>query len=99
MTDHIAMQSVTFATSTSSASGLIPNALGKSYVKILNASTSIGYVMTGAGSATATATGQYVGPNQTVTFEKPASHDFVAMILDTGTGKCVAAIGSSTNLQ
>lgn len=99
MSDHVNTTSITFATSTSSASGVVPNALGKSYVRVANVSSGIAYIATGAGSATATATGQYLLANTSNTFEKPTDHDTVAMILSAGTGSCVASVGSGTSLQ
>lgn len=80
---------VTISASTSSASGTIPANAASHYIRVTNPTTALCYVNTGAGSATAVATNQVVGPNTSEIFEKPTEHDTVAVLLSASTGSIV----------
>lgn len=88
--------SVAISASTSSASSAIPST-GASFIRVVNPTTALCYVATGAGSATATAANIAVGAYSTVVLEIPQSDTHVAVLLSTGTG--TIAVSRSTQSE
>lgn len=81
---HIDTTTVTISASTTTASAALPNLTEK--IRVSNPTTAICYLKTGIGSATATATCQFIGAYETAILEKKKNHDYIAVILSTGTG-------------
>lgn len=88
--------SVAISASTSSASSAIPST-GANFIRVVNPTTALCYVATGAGSATATAANIAVGAYSTVVLEFPQSDTHVAVLLSTGTG--TIAVSRSTQSE
>lgn len=95
MTTNTKTPSVAISASTTSASGALRP--GTLYVRVVNPTTALCYVTTGAGSATAVNTNPAVGAYSTAIFQKPAEHDTVAVLLSTGTG--TIAVNSTDSLE
>lgn len=90
---HIQRASAAVSASTTSASTAIR--LGTQYVRIVNPTTALCYVTSGAGSATAVATHPAVGAYSTDIFEIPTDHDTIAVLLSASTGLiAVMAVGT-----
>lgn len=77
--------STAISASTTSASAEIPS-IGADYIRVVNPTTALCYVATGAGSATATAANIAVGAYSTSIFRLDHSDTHVAVLLSTGTG-------------
>jgi hypothetical protein len=86
MTTDVKQAAVAISASTTSASATIPAQFTHNYIRVVNPTTALCYVVTGAGSATATAANPAVGAYSTEVFKKPTDHDTVAVLLSTGTG-------------
>ena len=95
MAHHANATSVTISASTTTASAAIPANSASPFIRVCNPTSAVCYVTTGAGSATALTTSQFVGPSSTVVLAKPPNHDTVAVILSTGTGSIVVAPSGS----
>lgn len=91
MPSHANQASVTISASTTTASAAIPAEYAKKYIRVCNPTSAVCFVKTGEGSATATTGGQFVGPTSTAILEKPEHHNYVAVILSTGTGNIYVA--------
>lgn len=91
MTAHVNNPSIAISASTTTASGTLPLAANKRFVRVVNGSTSICYCTTGSGSATATSANIAVGPSSTEIFEKPLDHDTLAVLLSASTGIVTAS--------
>jgi len=88
MTDFVSMKgsSVSITGTTSSASVQLPQPSNVTNVMIYNAATTVCFVNSGAGSATATTAGAYVPPGAVMMFSKAPQDDYVATIFATGGG-------------
>jgi len=77
--------STAISASTTSASAAIPST-GAQFIRVVNPTTALCYVATGAGSATATAANIAVGAYSTEVLQIATGDTHVAVLLSTGTG-------------
>lgn len=95
MTVHSNQTSVTLSGTTTSSSAAYLLGVGKAYLAVTNVGTTLAYVKTGLGSATALVTSVPIEPNRTRVIEKPLDHDFVAAIMQSGTAQIAFAVSSN----
>ncbi len=94
MTDSTRRVSVAISASTTTASATLPAGSSK-FIRVVNPTTALCYVTTGAGSATATAANIAVGAYSTVILEKPDADDTVAVLLSASTGTIAVSLSGA----